>query len=441
MQGFKKSYDIDMTQNDKQRVFVRTVMQACNGNNGFKYFAYGGAIRGGKSYVTAFIFLTLAEKYRRTRWHVIRQDMPVLESTTIPTFQKLIGTSNKWTWHRDKANYNLTHTNGSKIIFKGENIIRDPLLNDFLGLETNGIWLEQAEELSERIWEKALERTGSWIVPDMPPGFIFLTFNPTQNWVKDKFYAPFIKEELYAPFFYMPALPKDNPFVTESQWQQWEKMARPYQQQFIEGDWSDLEDRGNLWAFAFDYDKHAYLPVLHPRETVYLSFDFNVNPMCCAVVQHHHGCLCVLEIIKLPNSSTEQMCDYILKSEYRGCGFKVTGDACGAHRHTSQIDASHNYRIIERKLGISYVHFNVPRANPPLQQNKVLVNSLLANYRVFIHKEKAKPLLYDLANVRSYYDGSIIKKNRNDSTQQSDALDCFRYFCNVYMGWFLDTIK
>ena len=127
--------------------------------------------------------------------------MPVLESTTIPTFQKLIGISKEWNWLRDKANYHVAHTNGSKIFFKGENLARDPLLNDFLGLETNGIWMEQAEELNEKMWEKALERTGSWYVPVMHPGFIFLTFNPTQNWVKKKFYEPYFKEQLAEPFF------------------------------------------------------------------------------------------------------------------------------------------------------------------------------------------------------------------------------------------------
>ena len=181
---------IDLTQHPKQQTYYQTVMDACEGLNGYKFFSYGGAIRGGKSYVTAFILLTLAKNYPGSRWHVVRQDMPVLESTTIPTFQKLVNVSDEWIWTRDKANFHLTHANGSKIFFKGENIVRDPLLNDFLGLETNGIWMEQAEELSERIWEKALERTGSWYIENMPRGFIFLTYNPTQNWVKEKFYTP-----------------------------------------------------------------------------------------------------------------------------------------------------------------------------------------------------------------------------------------------------------
>jgi hypothetical protein len=347
-------HKINLTKNEKQTQYYNSVMQACAGLNGYKYFAYGGAIRGGKSYITAFIFMDLATRFPGTRWHIIRQDMPVLESTTIPTFQKLIGTSENWSWCRDKSNYHLTHTNGSKIFFKGENLVRDPLLNDFLGLETNGIWMEQAEELSEKMWEKALERTGSWYVEPMPRGFIFLTFNPTQNWVKQKFYEPWVKGELQEPFFYMPALPKDNPFVTEDQWGQWERMADAYHHQFVERDWSDFVDKTNLWAFAYDPVRHSRLPYFKPDEIVYLSFDFNVNPMCCSVIQMYNSAIGVMEVIKLPNSGTEQMCDYILASKYARCAVKVTGDASGRHRDASQIDHQHNYQIIQRKLRLAW---------------------------------------------------------------------------------------
>ena len=435
-----KAHKIDLSKNEKQKEYFNTAMQACDRMNGYKYFAYGGAIRGGKSYVTAFILMQLAMKYKGTRWHVIRQDMPVLENTTIATFQKLIGFSKDWTWSRNKAMYHLTYKNGSKIFFKGENIVNDPLLNDFLGLETNGIWLEQAEELSEKMWEKALERTGSWYVEDMPPAFIFLTFNPTQNWVKQKFFEPWVKGTLQEPFYYMPALPKDNPFVTADQWAQWEKMAKPYHQQFVEGNWNDLNDRHNLWAFAYNASKHGGQPELNPFEIVYLSFDFNVNPMCCVVIQYYNQRIVVLEVIKLPDSGTEQMCDYIRMSKYARCSFKVTGDASGRARDASQIDNQHNYTIIGRKLSLNPMQFHVPSVNPPIEKNKVLMNALLQNHAITIHNDRAKALHYDLANVRTNPDNTIIKKNRGRQEEQCDALDAFRYWCNQFMSWYLRTV-
>ena len=428
---------IDLQANPRQYAYYKAVADACNKQNQYRYFSYGGAIRGGKSYVTAAILLELAKDYENSRWHVLRADMPVLEATTIPTFAKIIGNSGQWKFVRSKSNYHLLHRNGSKIFFKGENINRDPELNDFLGLETNGIWLEQAEELSEILWQKALERTGSWYLPEMPPGFIFLTFNPTQNWVKKLFYEPYVKGTLKSPYYFMPALPKDNPFVTADQWNQWENMAERYRMQFVDGDWSDFSDKSNLWAFAYDAARHSGTPALNLNEMVYLSFDFNVNPMCCAVIQHYDAKLRVLELIKIPNSGTEQMCDYLLASAYRNCTFMVTGDASGANRNTSQADSAHNYTIIQKKLRLSVNQFRVPASNPHIKNNKVLVNAILQNYSVEIHTEKAKALHFDLANVRTNADNTIVKNNRDNPNQQSDALDTFRYWCNVFMDWFL----
>jgi hypothetical protein len=433
----KSKINIDLTQNPKQAEYFYKVLQSAKGVNQYRYFAYGGAIRGGKSFVTASIYLVLCKIYPGSRWHVVRQDMPVLEATTIPTFEKLIKGSPDWKFVRNTSNYRLIHKNGSQIFFKGENLARDPDLNDFLGLETNGIWIEQAEETSEKLWEKSLERTGSWYIDPMPPGFIFLTFNPTQNWVKDKFYSPWLKGELLSPFYFESALPKDNPFVTADQWRQWDNMADRYKLQFIEGDWNDFSDKSNLWAFAYEPKKHRGEPELNPHETVYLSFDFNVNPMCCTVIQHYDRKLKVLEVIKIPNSGTHEMCDYILASRYRNSTFMVTGDASGRQRNASQADNAHNYTIIQKKLRLGMNQFRVPGSNPKIEENKVLVNSILQNYPVEIHVERAKSLHYDLGNVRTHADNTIIKTDRKAANQQADALDTFRYWCNTFMPDFL----
>ena len=73
----------------------------------------------------------------------------------------------------------------------------------------------------------------------------------------------------------------------------------------------------------------------------------------------------------------------------------------------------------------------LPKSNPPLEENQALVNALLQNYNIVIHKEHASALIYDLQNVRMLPNGTILKTNRQDPTQQSDALDTFRYYCNV----------
>src|SRR4030095_9790416 len=227
------------------------------------------------------------KKFPRSRWHVVREDMPALKGTSIPSMEKLIGFSRNWRWRRDSSNYFLEYTNGSRIFFKGENITSDPELNDFLGLETNGILLEQAEELNQKTFDISLSRTGSWYIDPMPPAFIFMTFNPSQTWTKAKLYDPWIAGELPPTFHYQPALPKDNPYVTEDQWKAWQLMADRYKAQFIEGDWTDFDIGNNAWAFAFNDGKHVGFPELNRAEPLYLSFDFNRNPISCSIIQHY----------------------------------------------------------------------------------------------------------------------------------------------------------
>jgi hypothetical protein len=67
----------------------------------------------------------------------------------------------------------------------------------------------------------------------------------------------------------------------------------------------------------------------------------------------------------------------------------------------------------------------------------MLVNSILARGDVRLDPEGTKGLQFDLENVSVLADGTIKKVDRNDPTQQADALDTFRYACNTYLKSFI----
>ena len=75
--------------------------------------------------------------------------------------------------------------------------------------------------------------------------------------------------------------------------------------------------------------------------------------------------------------------------------------------------------------------------NPPLKTNRVLVNAVLEHYPCYFDTEGAKDLIFDMKHVEILPDGTIKKTDRNDPAQQSDALDCLRYFLNVFMSDFI----
>ena len=422
-----------------EKVNARQIEFLCRALNPgpYRYFAYGGAIRGGKSYVVLFILHQLSLKFPGSKWVVVRATLPDLKKTTIPSFKKLIDWKHYGKWNNGSP-LTFNYRNGSSVVFIPESITTDPDLNAFLGLECSGVFLEQLEELSEKMWQMAMQRSGSLYLDPMPPAYIFTTFNPNQGWSKEQFYDNYTNGTLQAPYYYMPALPKDNPFVTQDQWNAWGNMADRYKLQFIEGDWSNFIDTNNLWAFAFDRKKHVAEPVLDPEHTVFLSFDFNKNPICCSVIQHYDGKVRVLETIKLPNSDIYALCDYITVY-YPNLMFMVTGDATGQNTSALVRDNLNYYRIIKSRLNLGDAQLKVPSVNPRLEDNQVLVNSLLAKYEVEIHAEKAKALIYDLGNVKMLPDGTIEKTDRKDPKQQADALDTFRYFCNTFLKWYIKS--
>ena len=429
---------VDLEKNPKQFDYFCEAWKAVKGLTEKRDFLYGGAIRGGKTFISSTILLSFAKFYPNTRWHIFRANFPSLEKTTIPTFSKIIQGNTDWGWSRNAGNYFVYNRKSeSRIFFTGENLSHDPNLDSLLGLETNGIMFEQIEELSEKLWNVAHSRNGSWYVDKMPTPLTLSTFNPSQSWIKEKFHIPFLKGELPKHFHYQIALPSDNAFVTGDQYENWQRMDERYIRQFIEGDWTNFDSTGSRWAYAYDSNKHLGIFDLDPNKPVCLSFDFNKNPMCCSVFQHNDfNQLRIYETIKIPNSDIYQMCEYI-KVNYGNKLFIVTGDASGNNLSAMVKDNLNYYRIIQSELNLSRNQLIVPSVNPSIDENRVLFNSILSRGDFMAHKEKTKALQFDLDNAQVLPDGTLKKMDRNDPTQQLDALDTARYAANTFLHNFI----
>lgn len=226
----------------------------------------------------------------------------------------------------------------------------------------------------------------------------------------------------------------DNPYVKPQRIAQLEslKVIDPfYYQVFTKGQWGNVTNNAP-WAFAFKPIEHIGRPELNRNHEVYLSFDFNRNPACCSVIQHYGGKIRVLETIKLQNSGTDGICEYI-KLHYPNCLYIVTGDYSGNTESSLFNESISNYTVIQRVLNLSDQQIKT-KPNPRLKHNSLLVNTILAQYPVEVHETKAYGLIFDFRNVKRLADGTIEKTDREDEAQQADALDTFRYFCNYFMA-------
>lgn len=445
---------IDLTQNANQAAFFNTVLRKLNDPTSIlaKVFTYGGAIRGGKTYVCLAIGIMICRMFPGSRGHVIREDMPALKRTAVPSLEKLIGKSPNWKWHRESSDYYVEYKpNGSRIYFLGENLSSDPELLDFLGLETNWVLMEQMEELSEKLFNIVLSRVGSWYLPKMPPGLIMETFNPTQTWVKDKRYEPYVKGTLPKEYHFQLALPKDNPYVTADQWAAWAMMDERYIAQFIEGNWTNFDNIDGRFIFTFSRQKHVlsaadwqikYGRLADPEHFLYLCWDFNRNPMACTVIQWpNEKQVKVCRVYKLKNMGVDGICERI-KMDFPGFIYIVTGDYSGDTDTTIFEEQYTNYTRIQDCLGLNDTQIQIV-PNPDIKKNRTLMNWLFKNVEWDIHEEEAQPLIFDLENVKTNADGTIDKgkpgERKRNPKVQADTMDTVRYFCNMFMRHLIDV--
>lgn len=417
---------IDLTKNPKQKKYFNDVFISLKSGI-YKYFAYGGAIRGGKTYVTLFILIILCKKYPNSKWVVVRKDLPKLQKTTIPSLKKLLRNSPNWEWHNNPSNIHVTniHT-GASIFFQAENLSQDPELDTFLGLECNGFFLEQAEELGLKMWSMGVQRAGSWYIDPMPPPFIFTTFNPTQKWPKKKFNEPFIDGKLNAPYYFLEALPNDNPFVTKDQWEAWQTLDSQSYDRMIKGDWSAFSVDSPFF-YAFDEVKHVSECIYDNSQHVDLSFDFNVDPITCLASQEVNGQIRIIKEFRLSNSDIYQLCDMI-KVVFPSALFRVTGDATGRARSALASGNLNYYSVIKQCLGLSSMQMKQPNINPSIRDSRVLCNSILQNFNLIIDAS-CEFLIEDMKYVEVNDENEI---DKTKDKHKSHLADCLRYLLNSF---------
>jgi hypothetical protein len=221
----------------KQQIYIDAVFSGM-----YRYLLFGGAIRGGKTYVVLSLLVLLCKIFPRSRWVVCRAEFPSIHRNVLPVFWKVCPAG-----FLEKYNQQ-THTalfkNGSEIIFFSEQLSDDPELLRWHGLEFNGIVFEEADECAEKTFNKAVERVGSWIVSPMPPMLILLTCNPTSGWLRKKFYDPYVSGTLSAPYYFLQSLVSDNPHIAQEYVDKLKDMPPDLYKRFVEGSW-DVEDSNN----------------------------------------------------------------------------------------------------------------------------------------------------------------------------------------------------
>jgi hypothetical protein len=262
----------------KQQEFL----DACFSGN-YSFILYGGAIRGGKTFVMLALFILLSRFYPGSRWAIVRKDLPVIKKNLYPSWNKIKPTN--FIQSHPQDTHTVTFKNGSQIIFFPESFATDKDQDRWKGLEVNGFGFEEVNECQQSSLFKAFERAGSYIIKDakiQPKPLVVATCNPTQGWVKDIVYTPWKEGTLKSTWLYIQSKIYDNlPLLTQQpdylpslkeNLNVFEYMV------FVDGDWDVQLKTGGEFLRSFELGLHVK-PVQYDIEnTMHVSIDSNVYP-------------------------------------------------------------------------------------------------------------------------------------------------------------------
>ena len=336
-----------------------------------------------------------------------------------------------WRYSNSTREIECKHS-GRKILFRG---IDDPeKVKSIVGIKR--IIIEEASQLNFADFRELNRRARG--IKDIQIVFIL---NPVSenHWIKTKI----IDNKAYqGRLDVVKSTYKDNQFLTEDDVVELLALEEVDENEFriyVLGDWG-IESKENKFAYKFEKRKHVTEDIDYdPNEYVHLSFDFNVNPITCAVIQDYDNIVSVVECIKLANSDIYKLCDYIAAGYPQGL-FVVTGDATGQSRSAMVRDKLNYYTIIKSELGLSSSQFKVPKANPKIEDNRVLVNAAFNVLDIEMSEKKAEGLIYDLLYCEVDENNKLIK-DRSSKKAEADALDTWRYWLNTHKKHILKRHK
>jgi hypothetical protein len=256
-------------------------------------------------------------------------------------------------------------------------------------------------------------------------------FLSTPKGKNNYFYNLFENEKAHDDWksWQMPTV--SNPHIDPAEVEEARGMLDPltFAQEYLA---SFVTENNNAFAYTYSADKHVRPTTINPNWEVKLSFDFNRDPITCLVVQDNgFDTINCIEQIKLPNSNIYELCDYI-KAKYGRSLMLVTGDATGRATTALSRDNLNYFRVIKAQLGLGDRQMRQPASNPPVIENRVLVNAAFHHLKISIDPVNCKGLIFDLEHAAVLPDGSLDKTDRNDPTKQLDALDCWRYYLNTF---------
>lgn len=261
-----------------------------------------------------------------------------------------------------------------------------------------------------------------------------------KRWKGDEhpFYGLFLKAQEntsdYAHFTYTSY---DNPLIDKKEINRMSGiMDDVTKAQEIFGEFVDASDKPFLYSFdqkvhiIKEYKPNQHLPI-------FISFDFNVDPMTCVVGQQpDYKSLIVFDEFTLYRGSTPELCELLL-AKYKDWISRgqanVTGDASGLNRNAMNRGGLNHFRIIKDALELKDHSLYLRKKNLAHIDSRVLCNSIIQN-ATFRIVEGCKNTISDCIYGAVNDEGQLLKT----VDQGLHWIDCLRYLLDACFPDFIE---
>lgn len=412
---------------------------------------FGGAIRGSKSYWGCLEIITFCFTYPKSRWLMCRESWGNIEGKLLVTFKEnfLDKGFSQYVKEFNRNTYTLTWNNGSQIVFMAESYNSDKELNRFRGLEINGAFIDEVNEIQEITLNKIIERSGSWFHSPGCPIKILMSCNPTNGWVKERFYDKWKTNSLPKNIDYIPAKITDNPYIPFEYIESLKMLPRYEYEVFVEGNWDIQLKTGGEFFEEFELEKHVKYCTVDNDMIIHISVDSNVYPyiaVSCWQIDKSGNRTVIRQVNELPakdpintaKKAGENVVKWLKEIGYNQSVY-LYGDPTTKQRNNIDENKKTFLDLFKEPfLNASYtIQEKFFFKAPPVAATGEYINYLLSGKDENISIEISdicKISINDYIETKKDNDGGVLKKREKDpktgvSYEPNGHLtDCKRYF-------------
>ena len=240
-------------------------------------FLFGGGAGGGKSWLGCEWLIANCLSFPETRYFIARKTLKNLKKTTLRTFFKVakfhgLKAGVHYVYTEQSSTITFIHTGSVIDLLEVKYNPSDPTYEDLGSSEYTAGWLEEAQEIDFGAYDTLRTRIGRQLNSEFGIlGKLYITCNPSKNWLYITFYKPWKEGTLPANYRFVQSLIDDNPKNEPGYKAQLIGIRDPARKQrLLEGKW-EYDEEGVMLDFDAITDLFTNTIIESPKK--YLIVD------------------------------------------------------------------------------------------------------------------------------------------------------------------------